>query len=233
VNLLVLTLLVPLLTAIIGSVGGPRRFTGTALIGGLLLTFGVSVTTAVQFLGGSTPTAFGDALRVDALSALVLVLCSFVGLLAGVYGVSYLQRNESRGLVTRRMRLEFHALVPAYVFAMLLVAVSNNLGIMWIAVELTTLVSVFLVAFHNRDTSLEAAWKFLVLGSLWLGFALLGTVLLFASAQGQLGGDVRAQLDVLHAGLPPAPVHAPAGGGVRPHRVRHQGGPGADAHLET
>jgi hydrogenase-4 component F len=192
VNLLVLTLLVPLLTAIIGSVGGPRRFTGTALIGGLLLTFGVSVTTALQFLGGSTPTAFGDALRVDALSALVLVLCSFVGLLAGVYGVSYLQRNESRGLVTRRMRLEFHALVPAYVFAMLLVAVSNNLGIMWIAVELTTLVSVFLVAFHNRDTSLEAAWKFLVLGSLGLGFALLGTVLLFASAQGQLGEGMSA-----------------------------------------
>jgi hydrogenase-4 component F len=70
---------------------------------------------------------------------------------------------------------------------MLLISVSNNLGILWIAVEITTLVSVFLVAFHNRDTSLEAAWKFLVLGSLGLAFALLGTVLLFASGRGILG----------------------------------------------
>ena len=57
---------------------------------------------------------------------------------------------------------------------MLLVAMSNNLGILWIAVELTTLASVFLVTFHDRDTSLEAAWKFLMLGSLGLGFRAAG-----------------------------------------------------------
>src|SRR5947199_3788880 len=90
------------------------------------------------------------------------------------------------------MRLEFHFLIPAFVFAMLLVAVSNNLGILWIAVRPTTLASVFLITFHDRDTSLEAAWKFLVLGSLGLGFALLGTVLLFASGQGQLGDGMGA-----------------------------------------
>ena len=76
---------------------------------------------------------------------------------------------------------------------------SNNLGIMWIAVELTTLASVFLITFHDRDTSLEAAWKFLMLGSLGLGFALLGTVLLFAAGQGHLGeGMAGAALDALH-----------------------------------
>ena len=90
------------------------------------------------------------------------------------------------------MRREFFGLMPAYVFAMLLVSVSNNLGILWIAVELTTLASVFLVTFHDRDTSLEAAWKFLVLGSLGLAFALLGTVLLFASGQGHLGEGMAA-----------------------------------------
>jgi hydrogenase-4 component F len=75
---------------------------------------------------------------------------------------------------------------------MLLVSVSNNLGVMWIAVELTTLASVFLVSYHDRDTSLEAAWKFLMLGSLGLAFALLGTVLLFASGQGALGEGMSA-----------------------------------------
>ncbi len=58
---------------------------------------------------------------------------------------------------------------------------------MWIAVELTTLASVFLITFHDKDTSLEAGWKFLVLGSLGLAFALLGTVLVFAAGKGHLG----------------------------------------------
>ena len=191
-NLLVWTLGVPLVTAAIGGLGGPRRFKETVLVGGLLLTFGLCVATASEFLGGAVPAAFGDALRVDGLSALVLVLCGYVGLLSGAYGVGYLRRNEARKLVTPRMRREFYGLIPAYVFAMLLVSMSNNLGIMWIAVELTTLASVFLITFHDRDTSLEAGWKFLVLGSLGLAFALLGTVLLFAAGQGHLGEGMAA-----------------------------------------
>lgn len=191
-NLLVWTLGVPLVTAAIGALGGPRKFHEAALIGGLALTFGLCMATADQFLGGHVPAAFADALRVDGLSALVLVLCGFVGLLSATYGTGYLRRNEARQLVTPRMRLEFHFLIPAFVFAMLLVAVSNNLGILWIAVELTTLASVFLITFHDRDTSLEAGWKFLMLGSLGLGFALLGTVLLFAAGQRHLGEGMTA-----------------------------------------
>jgi hydrogenase-4 component F len=192
VNLLVWTLAVPLVTAVIGGLDGRRPFKDLAMVGGLALTFGLCLATAGQFLSGSMPAAFGDALRVDGLSALVLVLCGYVGLLSGAYGIGYLRRNELRGLVTPRMRREFYGLIPAYVFAMLLVAMSNNLGVLWIAVELTTLASVFLVTFHDRDTSLEAAWKFLMLGSLGLGFALLGTVLMFAAGQGQLGEGMAA-----------------------------------------
>jgi hydrogenase-4 component F len=189
---LVWTLAIPLITAAIGSLGRPRKLMETVMIGGLSLTFALCIATAGQFLNGAIPVAFGGALRVDGLSALVLVLCGFVGVLSGTYGVGYLRRNEARGLVTPRMRREFYGLIPAYVFAMLLVAMSNNLGILWIAVELTTLASVFLVTFHDRDTSLEAAWKFLMLGSLGLGFALLGTVLMFASGQRYLGEGLSA-----------------------------------------
>jgi len=154
VNVLIWTLSVPLVTAAVGAVGSPRKAMEAAMIGGLSLTFLLCLATASQFLGGEIPVAFGGALRVDGLSALVLVLCGFVGLLSGAYGVGYLRRNEARGLVNTRMRREFYGLIPAYVFAMLLVAMSNNLGILWIAVELTTLASVFLVTFHDRDTSL-------------------------------------------------------------------------------
>ena len=190
-------LVVPALTAALGVPRLPRWVKEVNLVGGLGATFALSLAVAREFLAGRVPAAFADALRVDGLSALVLVLSAFVGLLSGLYSVGYLRRNEERRrrprpqepvrLVTPSRRREFDALVPLYVFAMLLVCVSNNLGILWIAVELTTLASVFLVAFHNRDTSLEAAWKYLVLGSLGLAFALLGTVLLFASARGSLG----------------------------------------------
>lgn len=186
-TLLVWTLLVPVVGALLGLLPGPRRLKETLLVGSLAVTFACALGTAGQFLAGAVPSALDDALRVDALSALVLVLSAFVGLLSSLYSVGYLRRNEARGLVSPWRRREFDALLPLYVFAMLLVAASNNLGILWIAVELTTLISVFLVAFHNRDTSLEAAWKFLVLGSLGLAFALLGTVLLFASGRGALG----------------------------------------------
>jgi hydrogenase-4 component F len=186
-TLLLWTLLVPAMTGLLGVLRLPRWLKEANLVGGLAFTLVLAVATAGQFLGGSVPSAFGEALRVDGLSALVLVLSALVGLLSGAYSVGYLRRNEARGLVMPWRRREFDCLLPLYVSAMLLVSVSNNLGILWIAAELTTLFSVFLVAFHDRDTSLEAAWKYLVLGSLGLAFALLGTVLLFASGRGSLG----------------------------------------------
>ncbi len=219
-NLLLWTLLVPAVTALLGVLPVPRWLKEANLVGGLAVDLRpLDRHGAAEFLRGSVPAAFDDALRVDGLSALVLVLSAFVGLMSGAYSVGYLRRNEARGLVSPWRRREFDALVPLYVFAMLLVSVSNNLGILWIAVELTTLVSVFLVAFHNRDTSLEAAWKFLVLGSLGLAFALLGTVLLFASGRGAPRRRAcRACNWTRLVGLAgrAAPVHAQARRGLRP-----------------
>ena len=206
------------------------------MVGGLALTFVLCLATAGAFLGGTVPAAFGDALRVDGLSALVLVLCGFVGLLSGVYGVGYLRRNEARGLVTPRMRREFYGLIPAYVFAMLLVAVSNNLGILWIAVELTTLASVFLVSVprprHVARGGVEvpgARQPRARRSRCW------APCCCSPSGQGQLGEGMPA----LHwtrfmAGrAAAASLHAAARRRVRAHRLRHQGGPGADAHVEA
>jgi hydrogenase-4 component F len=192
VNLLLATLAAPLATAAVGALPGPRRPKEAVFLAGLGTTFALAVAMAGRYLAGETPLAFGGALRVDGLSALVLVLTAFVGVLSGLYSVGYLERNERSGFVSAKQRRELLALVPAYLAAMLLVASSNNLGILWIAVEATTLASVFLVAFQNRDTSLEAAWKFLMLGSVGLAFALLGTVLLFAAGGGALGEKASA-----------------------------------------
>ena len=77
---------------------------------------------------------------------------------------------------------EYYALTPLLVFAMMLVALANNLGILWVAIEGTTLASVFLVTFYGRDTSLEAAWKYAIIGGVGLSMALFGTILTYYSA---------------------------------------------------
>ena len=73
---------------------GPRWFREARLVAGLVVTFVLSVVTAGQFLAGSVPSAFDETLRVEGLSALVLVLSAFVGLMSGLYSVWYLRRNE-------------------------------------------------------------------------------------------------------------------------------------------
>ena len=78
---------------------------------------------------------------------------------------------------------------------MTLVALANNLGILWVAVEGTTLASVFLVMFYGRETSLEAAWKYAIIGGVGLSMALFGTILTYYSAHGAVGTDTLAGLN--------------------------------------
>jgi hydrogenase-4 component F len=80
-------------------------------------------------------------------------------------------------------------------FSMVLVALANNLGILWVAVEGTTLASVFLVMLYGRDTSLEAAWKYAMIGGVGLSLALFGTILTYYSAHRVLGVDTLAGLN--------------------------------------
>src|SRR5256885_15579740 len=91
---------------------------------------------------------------------------------------------------------------------MLLVVLANNLGVMWIAVEATALSSVLLVALYNRKTSLEAAWKYVILGGLGLVLALFGTIFTYAAAIGKTGGGKFSRFHlsrVLGLGPPPPP----------------------------
>ena len=78
---------------------------------------------------------------------------------------------------------------------MLLVALANNLGVLWVAIEGTTLASVFLVTFYGRETSLEAAWKYAIIGGVGLSMALFGTILTYYAAHQIMGTDTLAGLN--------------------------------------
>jgi hydrogenase-4 component F len=106
-----------------------------------------------------------------------------------LYAGRYFQRDlEAKAITERRVR-EFFVLTPLFATGMFLVVLVNNLGVMWFALEATALSSVLLVALYNRPTSLEAAWKYVILGSLGLALALLGTVFTYAAAVGQQASD--------------------------------------------
>jgi hydrogenase-4 component F len=135
---------------------------------------------------GAEVTALGGFLRADALSAVVLGLTAFVSLVCAIYAVGYFRRDLAECRVTERQLHHYYVLTPLFVCAMLLAPMADNLGVMWVAIESTTLASVLLVTFYNRKTSFEAGWKYIIIGSVGISLALFGTVVTYSSAVGVL-----------------------------------------------
>src|SRR6266581_3750577 len=125
---------------------------------------------------------WGEFLYADALSAWMVLLISAVSLGTSLYAGRYFRRDLAAGTATAGRVRQFFVLTPWFATGMFLVVLANNLGVMWFALETTALASVLLVALYNRKTSLEAAWKYIILGSLGLALALLGTVFIYAAA---------------------------------------------------
>src|SRR5690349_8333748 len=142
---------------------------------------------------GAGAVAWGNGLfYADSLSALVALLTAFVYLITAPYAIGYFRADERQDL--RKLR-QYYALTPLFGFAMFLVAVASNLGVMWVAAEATTLASIFLVTFYGRPTSLEAAWKYAILGGVGLSMALFGTVLTYYASYPVLGGESLSSLN--------------------------------------
>lgn len=200
---LILLLLVPLLAAT-GAFAARRRgvMEGVNLCAAVL-TCVLAAILAGSILKSGTVSAMSDLLYADALSSLVVLLIAFVYLACAVYAVGYFRDDEKSevfeedvlGTVTIGKLREYYALTPLFVSSMLLVAISNNLGIMWVAIEGTTLASVFLVTFYGRANSLEAAWKYAIIGGVGLSMALFGTILTYYSAHTVLGTETLAGLN--------------------------------------
>jgi hydrogenase-4 component F len=132
-------------------------------------------------------TALGGFLQADALSALVIGLTGFVALVCAIYAVGYFRRDLREGRITEKQLRHYYVLTPLFVCAMVLVPLADNLGVMWVAIESTTLASVLLVTFYNQKTSFEAGWKYAIIGSVGIALALFGTVITYSSAVDFLG----------------------------------------------
>src|SRR5262245_9472195 len=223
---LVVLLLVPLITAGLLAWGGARIVRGlhAAALTALLATV-LSVMTDVARDG--TVTALDGLLRADPLSAWMMGLIAVVATLAGAEAVASGHENADTE-ATRR----FFALFHLFVFTMLLAVTTDDLGLMWVAVEGTTLASVFLVNFHRTRASLEAAYKYLLICSVGIALAFIGTVLVYFADVQQFGAEAHAlRWTTLLRWAPQLPPRVVAGLCLPPGRLRDQGGAGAHAHL--
>jgi hydrogenase-4 component F len=130
---------------------------------------------------GEVPEA-GGLLRADALSAFLLATIGAVGLTATWGG---LDGGDGRAVfaVASAADRRVGALVPVFLGAMSVAVLTDNLGVLWVAVEATTITTAFLVGHHGTRRALEAAWKYVVLGSVGVAVALLGIVLLYAASR--------------------------------------------------
>lgn len=129
----------------------------------------------------------GQYLLVDDLNIVFIVLNSFVGFTTSIFSASYIAHELEIGRLTPANLRFYHAMYQIMMFGMNLAFVSNNIGLMWVAVELATLTTVLMVGIYRTHEALEAAWKYFILGSVGIAFALFGTILIYLAAQPVVG----------------------------------------------
>jgi hydrogenase-4 component F len=140
-----------------------------------------------QILAVGPSMAVSGLLYVDALSGLLILVVSLVGFASLLYSIDYLGRSASPHEAPLPRLRRYYLFVLLFLFTMYLVSEANNLGILWVALEGTTLVSALMVGYYQTRRALEASWKYLILCSAGLAFALFGTLLLYLASVRALG----------------------------------------------
>jgi hydrogenase-4 component F len=178
-----ITVALPLIAAGIGWWAGERRISAIASIVASLGCLAGSLVIVFGFDAKHGQAALGSVVYVDGLSGVFLLGIAFVYALVTVYSAGYLRP----GIGHVRLRRLYWPLLNLFGLALLASPLLNDLAALWVAVELTTVITALLVTSEGNDSSLEAGWKYVVIGSAGLAVALLGIVLLYVAAVPVLG----------------------------------------------
>jgi len=134
----------------------------------------------------------GAFLIVDDLNVVFIVLSTLVGFTTSVFSGTYIAHELETGHLSRSYLRFYHAMYQTLMFGMNLALLSNNVGLMWVAVELATLTTVLMVGIYRTPAALEAAWKYFLLGSVGIALALFGTILVYLAARSVVGEGLDA-----------------------------------------
>lgn len=181
-QLLIILLLVPISVSIIIMIT-PANFKALStihIIGSIASTI-VALKAVSSVVNGETLFAFDQMLFLDSLGGVFLSLIGVTGLLVNLYAVRYIKWEIDKNEIQVKDAKLFFALSHLFIFTMILSVISNNIALMWVAIEATTLSSVFMVALYKGRKATESGWKYIVICSIGLAFALYATVLLYSA----------------------------------------------------
>jgi hydrogenase-4 component F len=181
-------LLIPLAAAALLAMLPGYWLTARLNVVAALLTFASALS---MFFGRP---ATGPYLLVDDLNNVFIVLTTFVGFTTAVFSATYIDHEIEIGRLTPTFVRFYHAMYQVLMFAMNLALVANNIGLMWVAIELATLTTVLMVGIYRTHEALEAAWKYFILGSVGIALALFGTILVYMAARPVMGEGLDAMV---------------------------------------
>jgi len=181
-------LLIPAATAVLLALVPGYRLSARLNVLASLATLAAALSLLVD-----RPAA-GPFLFVDDLNIVFIVLNTFVGFTASVFSAGYIGHELRTGRLTPTHLRFYHAMYQVMMFGMNLALMSNNIGLMWVAVELATLTTVLMVGLYRTHAALEAAWKYFILGSVGIALALFGTILVYMAARPVVGAGPDAMV---------------------------------------
>lgn len=192
VNMELFLIAIPLLVCLFLWLSESKIYIHTVNAVGTFLLMLASFTTAKIVIDNHSiaPEYFNNLFYIDAFSALLLVITCVISFLISIYSIGYLNEEFRHKIITLRKMKIYYTLLNIFILTMIIVLTTQNMGLMWIAIEATTLASAFLVGFYNNRKSLEAAWKYIIVCSVGIAFALLGIILLYYSSIQSLGQSV-------------------------------------------
>ena len=177
--LLIALLAAPVIAALLAMILGGRVASAATVVAGALV-LGLAVDAAIEVRNGDHLSALNDWIQLDSLGAVFLLATGFVYATGSVFSIGYLRARRPGGVEPDFSRRYFTYL-NLFALTMVLVPLASDFGTLWIAIELTTIVSALLVALDRTDAALEAAWKYVLIASAGLGIALVAVLLLYAA----------------------------------------------------
>ncbi len=184
---LLVLLAVPLAGGIALAIWGHYRLAAELNAAASLLTFVAAVALALRVIAEGSQLVWNENFFVDAFNVFLVTLTAFVAFTTSLFSRPYMRIEAHHGrLSPQRLRL-YHSMFQLFTFTMLLTLLTNNVGILWVALEAATLTTVLLVSLYRTPASLEAAWKYFILCGVGIAQALFGTILLYFAAEKVLG----------------------------------------------
>jgi hydrogenase-4 component F len=187
-----LLLIIPLITAVLSWQIKSRHLGEILQVIGSLLNVFVCLAIAQQVFFHAPIIGWNEYVYVDALSAFNVMIIVLVSFAASLYSIGYIGHEAKEGIIPEAKVRHYYLWFHLFIATMLAVSVMNNFGFLWVGIELTTLISALLVAFYKKGTSLEAAWKYLIMGSVGIAFALLGIIFLYLSGADLFGESAKS-----------------------------------------